>query len=79
MVMHYFFFSSLFFCRPLPPLPNLEVSDAVVEKAADHAIVWINRMLAVGRDIAIKRDRQVFIQAPSLSLEILARVCLYCT
>ncbi|KAK3141201.1 hypothetical protein QOZ80_4BG0330760 [Eleusine coracana subsp. coracana] len=48
--------------RPLPPLPNLEVSDAVVEKAADHALVWINKVLAVGREIAIKRDRKVFIQ-----------------
>ncbi|KAF0891034.1 hypothetical protein E2562_005127 [Oryza meyeriana var. granulata] len=28
---------------PLPPLPKLEVSDAVVEKAADQALVWINR------------------------------------
>ncbi|CAL5029397.1 unnamed protein product [Urochloa decumbens] len=48
--------------RPLPPLPNLEVSDVVVEKAADRALVWINRVLAVGHDIAIKRDRKVFIQ-----------------
>lgn len=49
-------------CRPLPPLPNLEVSDVVVEKAADHALVWVNRVLGVGHDIAIKRDRTVFIQ-----------------
>lgn len=49
-------------CRPLPPLPNLEVSDVSVEKAADRALVWINRVLAVGHDIAIKRDRKVFIQ-----------------
>ena len=49
-------------CRPLPPLPNLEVSDVVVEKAADRALVWINKLLAVGHDIAIKRDRTVFIQ-----------------
>ncbi|CAL5014254.1 unnamed protein product [Urochloa decumbens] len=48
--------------RPLPPLPNLEVSDVVVEKAADRALVWINRVLAVGHDIAIKRDRKVFMQ-----------------
>ncbi|RCV15118.1 hypothetical protein SEVIR_3G033500v4 [Setaria viridis] len=48
--------------RPLPPLPNLEVSDVVVEKAADRALIWINRVLAVGHDIAIKRDRKVFIQ-----------------
>jgi hypothetical protein len=52
----------LFLCRPLPPLPNLEVSDAIVEKVADHALVWINRLLAVGHDIAIKRDRKVFIK-----------------
>ncbi|XP_047068660.1 reticulon-like protein B11 [Lolium rigidum] len=48
--------------RPLPPIPNLEVSDVVVKKAADRALVWINRLLAVGHDIAIKRDRTVFIQ-----------------
>ncbi|OEL32736.1 Reticulon-like protein B10 [Dichanthelium oligosanthes] len=48
--------------RPLPPLPNLEVSEVVVEKAADRALVWINRVLAVAHDIAIKRDRKVFIQ-----------------
>jgi reticulon-3 len=52
----------LFLHRPLPPLPNLEVSDAVVEKAADYALVWINRLLAVGHDIAIKRNRKVFIK-----------------
>uniref|UniRef100_A0A0D3G1H0 Reticulon-like protein n=1 Tax=Oryza barthii TaxID=65489 RepID=A0A0D3G1H0_9ORYZ len=48
--------------RPLPPLPKLEVSDVVVEKAADRALVWINKVLAVGHDIAIKRDRSVFIK-----------------
>jgi hypothetical protein len=50
-----------FLCRPLPPLPNLEVSDGV-EKAADHALVWINKLLAVGHDIATKKDRNVFIK-----------------
>lgn len=34
----------------------------VVQKAADRALVWINKLLAVGHDIAIKRDRTVFIQ-----------------
>ncbi|KAM3298659.1 hypothetical protein ACQJBY_040248 [Aegilops geniculata] len=48
--------------RPLPPLPNLEVSDVVVEKAVGRALVWINKVLAVAHDIAIKRDRTVFIQ-----------------
>jgi reticulon-3 len=41
------------------PLPNLEVSNAVVEKAADYALVWINRLLVVGHDITIKTDRKV--------------------
>jgi reticulon-3 len=44
---------------PLPPLPNLEVLNAVVEKATDYALVWINRLLVVGHDIAIKTDRKV--------------------
>ena len=48
-----------FLHRPLPPLPNLEVSNAVVEKAADYALVWINRLLAVDHDIAIKTYRKV--------------------
>uniref|UniRef100_A0A804NTW4 Reticulon-like protein n=2 Tax=Zea mays TaxID=4577 RepID=A0A804NTW4_MAIZE len=35
------------------------VSDVIVEKVADHALVWINRLLAIDHDIAIKRDRKV--------------------
>ncbi|XP_020102884.1 reticulon-like protein B11 [Ananas comosus] len=54
--------SALLLNRPLPPLPNLEVSDEVVEKAANEARVWINRVLAIGHDIAIKRDRKVFLE-----------------
>jgi reticulon-3 len=38
----------------------------IVEKVADHALVWINRLLAIDHDIAIKRDRKVSI-----------KVCLY--
>ncbi|XP_008799606.2 reticulon-like protein B11 [Phoenix dactylifera] len=52
--------------RPLPPLPNLEVSEVFVGKAADEARVWINRVLAVGHDIAITRDRKVFLQVTLL-------------
>ena len=48
--------------RPLPPLPNLEVFDVVIEKAAGQALVWVNKVLAVAHDIAIKRDMTVFIQ-----------------
>lgn len=48
--------------RPLPPLPNLEVSDEFVGKAADEARVWINRVLALGHDITIRRDKKLFLQ-----------------
>ncbi|RWV98121.1 hypothetical protein GW17_00039052 [Ensete ventricosum] len=44
--------------RPLPPRPNLEISDEVVCKAADRARVWINQVLAIGHDITIRRDRK---------------------
>ncbi|KAG6531653.1 reticulon-like protein B11 [Zingiber officinale] len=54
--------SALLLNRPLPPLPNLEVSDEVVNKVAERARVWINRVLAIGHDIAIQRDRKVFLQ-----------------
>ncbi|KAG6491564.1 hypothetical protein ZIOFF_046496 [Zingiber officinale] len=54
--------SALLLNRPLPPLPNLEVSDEVVNKVADRARVWINRVLAIGHDITIRRDRKVFLQ-----------------
>ncbi|KAL5658692.1 hypothetical protein ACJX0J_031855, partial [Zea mays] len=43
------------------PLPNLEVSNAVVEKATDYALVWINRLLVVGHDITIKTDRKMIL------------------
>lgn len=42
--------------RPLPPIPSLEISNEVVEKATERARVWINRVLAVARDIGIGRD-----------------------
>ncbi|KAG1363933.1 reticulon-like protein B11 [Cocos nucifera] len=52
--------------RPLPPLPNLEVSEEFVGKAAAEARMWINRVLAVGHHIAIRRDRKVFLQVTLL-------------
>lgn len=49
-------------CRPLPPLPNLEVSDEMVNKGAERVQVWLNRILDIGHDIAIGRDRKVLLQ-----------------
>ncbi|KAJ0984391.1 hypothetical protein J5N97_002747 [Dioscorea zingiberensis] len=48
--------------RPLPPLPNLEISEAVTGKVAVEARVWINQALAIARDIAIGRNKKVFLQ-----------------
>ncbi|OVA15912.1 Reticulon [Macleaya cordata] len=51
--------------RPLPPIPDLEVSDAVIEKVTCAARVWINRVLAVAHDITLKGDVKLFVQVVS--------------
>lgn len=48
--------------RPLPPLPNLEVSEEVVVKAADETRVCINNALSIAHDIAIGGDLKLFWQ-----------------
>ncbi|KAI7991962.1 Reticulon-like protein B11 [Camellia lanceoleosa] len=48
--------------RPLPPLPDLEVSEESVLRAADEARVWINHALSVARDIAVEGNLKIFIQ-----------------
>ncbi|KAF6155051.1 hypothetical protein GIB67_035798 [Kingdonia uniflora] len=42
--------------RPLPPLPNMEVSDDFIGKASEVAQVWVNRVLGVAHDIALGGD-----------------------
>eukprot|EP00268_Persea_americana_P019791 TRINITY_DN2017_c2_g1_i1.p1 TRINITY_DN2017_c2_g1~~TRINITY_DN2017_c2_g1_i1.p1 ORF type:complete len:225 (-),score=37.02 TRINITY_DN2017_c2_g1_i1:599-1273(-) len=51
--------------RPLPPLPDLEVSEDFVIKTADAAQVWINYVLAIANDIALGRDVKLFVQVAS--------------
>ncbi|KAI4298504.1 hypothetical protein L6164_032055 [Bauhinia variegata] len=48
--------------RPLPPLPDLEVSEESVRKAAEVLQIWLNRALAIARDIAIGRNLTLFLQ-----------------
>ncbi|KAJ4716239.1 Reticulon-like protein [Melia azedarach] len=48
--------------RPLPPLPDLEISDHSVEKAAEAIRVWVNHVLSVARDIAVGRNLKTFLQ-----------------
>ncbi|XP_045808525.1 reticulon-like protein B11 [Trifolium pratense] len=42
--------------RPLPPLPDLEISEETIAKHAEVLQIWINRALSVAHDIAIERD-----------------------
>ncbi|XP_042493322.1 reticulon-like protein B11 [Macadamia integrifolia] len=48
--------------RPLPPLPDLEVSDDFVVRAADVARAWANRVLKVAHDISLGGDVKLFLQ-----------------
>lgn len=52
------------FCgfRPLPPLPNLEVSEETVVEAADEMRVWVNCTLSIARDVAIAGNLGLFAQ-----------------
>ncbi|XP_043697623.1 reticulon-like protein B11 isoform X2 [Telopea speciosissima] len=48
--------------RPLPPLPDLEVSEDFVGRAAGVARVWVNRLLKVAHDISLGGDVKLFLQ-----------------
>lgn len=48
--------------RPLPPLPNLEISEEIAIKTADEMQVWVNYALSIAHDIAIGGNLRLFIQ-----------------
>uniref|UniRef100_A0A7N0TMH6 Reticulon-like protein n=1 Tax=Kalanchoe fedtschenkoi TaxID=63787 RepID=A0A7N0TMH6_KALFE len=48
--------------RPLPPIPNLEMSEDAVFRVAEELRVWINLGLSFASDIAIGRNVKRFIQ-----------------
>ncbi|XP_062175887.1 reticulon-like protein B11 [Alnus glutinosa] len=48
--------------RPLPPIPDLEISEEFVAKAADAMQVWINPALSIARDIALGRNLKLFLK-----------------
>ncbi|KAL6964046.1 hypothetical protein U1Q18_035099 [Sarracenia purpurea var. burkii] len=48
--------------RPLPPLPDLEISEESVLIAADVCRVWINDVLLVAHDIAVGRNLKLLLQ-----------------
>jgi hypothetical protein len=53
--------SAILFNRPMPQLPNLEITEEFVFMVADAIRVWINTVLAVAREIYVGRNaKQLF-------------------
>ncbi|XP_051137799.1 reticulon-like protein B11 [Andrographis paniculata] len=48
--------------RPLPPLPNLEVSEDVMLRAADETRLWVNEALSLAHDIGIRGNLRLAVQ-----------------
>ncbi|CAN4107753.1 unnamed protein product [Withania somnifera] len=59
--------------RPFPPIPDLEVHEESVVKAADMMRVWINHVLMIAHDIAIGGNLKLFIKV-SLVLWLISYV-----
>lgn len=60
--------------RPLPPLPDLEISEDFVLGAADVTRVWINRASSVAHDIAVGRNLKLFVQVSLDALNYLGNL-----
>lgn len=54
--------------RPLPPLPDLDVSEETFIAVAEVMCSWGNRALSIARDIAIGGDLKVLLQVYNLIL-----------
>ncbi|XP_059647829.1 reticulon-like protein B11 [Cornus florida] len=48
--------------RPLPPIPDLEISEESILKAADILQVWTNQALSVARDISVGGNLKLFLK-----------------
>ncbi|XP_076926411.1 reticulon-like protein B11 [Bidens hawaiensis] len=51
--------------RPLPPIPELDISEESVLIAADEMQVWINHAFSVARDIAVSGNLKTLIAVVS--------------
>ncbi|XAR65394.1 hypothetical protein NMG60_11009511 [Bertholletia excelsa] len=49
--------------RPLPPLPDLEVSEESLSMAANETRAWINCGLSIAHDIAVSGNFKTFVRA----------------
>ncbi|MBA0751480.1 hypothetical protein Gogos_000401 [Gossypium gossypioides] len=48
--------------RPLPPLPNLEISERTAGKIADELQVWVNIALSIAHDITLGRNLKLLLK-----------------
>nr|GLL32430.1 reticulon-like protein B11 [Ipomoea trifida] len=48
--------------RPLPPLPDMEVSEEFIANAGEVMRVWVNQVLTIAHDIAIGGNIRLFVQ-----------------
>ncbi|CAN6482376.1 unnamed protein product [Victoria cruziana] len=48
--------------RPLPPLPDLQLSEDRVARAAESTRLYVNAVLGVAHDLTIKKDMKVFVE-----------------
>ncbi|VFQ71397.1 unnamed protein product [Cuscuta campestris] len=48
--------------RPLPPLPDMEISEESIANAGEVMRVWVNQVLAIAHDIAIGGNVRLFVQ-----------------
>ncbi|XP_031121638.1 reticulon-like protein B11 isoform X1 [Ipomoea triloba] len=67
--------------RPLPPLPDMEVSEEFIANAGEVMRVWVNHVLTIAHDIAIGGNIRLFVQV-LLDLMVLfakfhSRICLF--
>ncbi|CAN0878886.1 Reticulon-like protein B11 [Linum grandiflorum] len=53
--------------RPLPPIPDLEITEETVDKIVLVAQGYVNNVLAIGCDIAVERKLKVFLKVSFVS------------
>lgn len=57
--------------RPLPPLPDLQLSEDRVARAAESTRLYVNAVLGVAHDLTIKKDMKVFVEVTAFLISVL--------
>ncbi|CAN1192464.1 Reticulon-like protein B11 [Linum perenne] len=53
--------------RPLPPIPDMEITEENVDKIVQLTQGYVNKVLAIGCDIAVERKLKVFLKVSFVS------------